>query len=667
MTWTIILEPLARIGEAAIHPLWVPLAAWTVLALPLWWLVDRTDAIHPYGEYRLLQTILLALPLGILGAISAELLPDHASIAVAVMPTATVLPSMPAVEATATQSPSLEWIHLLGLLTAGAVALASFRLGQVLLDAVAALRVKFDVGKGGESELEGEIDDLAETLDIRRPVHVTINSNAAVPMTLGGLRPTILLPPDLIEKRDALRTTLIHECVHIRRWDDLAHLMERLVTAVFAIHPLVSRLRRRIEQARERACDAVVLGDGHASASAYARLLTAFADGSDPDRLGALSLSESPSSLTDRIDAMRTPLSTLLSSRTGLTVTLALVGVSLILGVVACSDSLGPSTSESTMATAVEDTTYMVAEDQPELIGGMEAVQEAVSYPDSAKQAGVEGRVIVQFVVNREGTVEDLKVIEGVNEELNRAAMEAVKAQEFKPGRQDGEPVRVAMSIPVTFKLGDSLPSNLDEPSAKRSRDAANDEVFMVVEDQPELKGGMEAVQEAIDYPESAKEAGIDGQVIVQFVVNEDGQVEDPKVIRGVHEALNRAAVDAVREQIFEPGRQQGEPVSVQMSLPVKFTLSESGPNTEDSAEAARRALSLEITDLEVTSDRVSGRILAPDTGLPVAGASVKLPSLEVGAATAPDGRFSVRIGATTPEHLVVSHLNHGRRTVELP
>lgn len=100
-------------------------------------------------------------------------------------------------------------------------------------------------------------------------------------------------------------------------------------------------------------------------------------------------------------------------------------------------------------------------------------------------------------------------------------------------------------------------------------------EIFIAVEEKPELIGGMAALQEAVDYPPMAENAGIEGRVIVQFVVNENGDVEDPTVIRGVHRLLDKAAIEAVRAQEFTPGKQRGQPVKVQMSLPVAFTLKE--------------------------------------------------------------------------------------------
>jgi TonB family protein len=115
----------------------------------------------------------------------------------------------------------------------------------------------------------------------------------------------------------------------------------------------------------------------------------------------------------------------------------------------------------------------MVVEDPPELVGGMEALQKSVSYPQMAKEAGIEGRVIVQFVVDKSGDVTNPKVMRGVHETLNEAALEAVKQQEFKPGQQDGAPVKVQMSVPVTFRLpdgtseGNALPSQVEKRTGK--------------------------------------------------------------------------------------------------------------------------------------------------------------------------------------------------------
>jgi len=89
----------------------------------------------------------------------------------------------------------------------------------------------------------------------------------------------------------------------------------------------------------------------------------------------------------------------------------------------------------------------------------------------------------------------------------------------------------------------------------------------------PELKGGLGALQKQINYPDMARKAGIEGRVIIQFIVNEQGEVEDPRVIRGIGGGCDKEALRVVKQAKFEPGRQRGNPVRVQYSLPITFKL----------------------------------------------------------------------------------------------
>ena len=96
---------------------------------------------------------------------------------------------------------------------------------------------------------------------------------------------------------------------------------------------------------------------------------------------------------------------------------------------------------------------FVVVEDPPELIGGIQALHKKISYPPIAKKAGVEGRVTVQFVVDENGDVRDAVVLRGIGAGCDEEALRAVMASKFKPGRQRGKAVKVKMSLPVTFKL----------------------------------------------------------------------------------------------------------------------------------------------------------------------------------------------------------------------
>jgi periplasmic protein TonB len=101
-----------------------------------------------------------------------------------------------------------------------------------------------------------------------------------------------------------------------------------------------------------------------------------------------------------------------------------------------------------------EEPTYFVAvEEMPEPIGGIQAIQSKITYPEIAKRAGVEGRVYVLAFVDETGEVTKVEVLKGLGAGLDEAAVKAVRATKFKPGKQRGKPVKVQVSIPIVFRL----------------------------------------------------------------------------------------------------------------------------------------------------------------------------------------------------------------------
>jgi protein TonB len=117
---------------------------------------------------------------------------------------------------------------------------------------------------------------------------------------------------------------------------------------------------------------------------------------------------------------------------------------------------------------------------------------------------------------------------------------------------------------------------NLDEPlemPPPPEEEEDEEDFFVAVEQMPELKGGLAELQKKIKYPDMARKAGIDGRVIIQFIVTENGTVEDPRVIRGIGGGCDKEALRVVKQAQFEPGRQRGKPVRVQYSLPIIFQL----------------------------------------------------------------------------------------------
>ena len=116
------------------------------------------------------------------------------------------------------------------------------------------------------------------------------------------------------------------------------------------------------------------------------------------------------------------------------------------------------------LATYKEDTVYQTVEEMPEFPDGIEGlmdyVAQNVKYPESAKENNLQGRVIVKFVIEKDGSVSNVEVGRGWGNELDDEAVRVVKAMpKWKPGKQDGQPVRVSFMLPINFKLGDGTPS----------------------------------------------------------------------------------------------------------------------------------------------------------------------------------------------------------------
>ena len=102
--------------------------------------------------------------------------------------------------------------------------------------------------------------------------------------------------------------------------------------------------------------------------------------------------------------------------------------------------------------------------------------------------------------------------------------------------------------------------------------------IFQVVEEMPEFPGGMaecmKFLSKNIKYPPISAENGIQGRVIVQFVVNQDGSIVDPVVVRGVDSHLDKEALRVIQMMPkWKPGKQRGKAVRVKYTVPVMFRL----------------------------------------------------------------------------------------------
>ncbi|MHB1687845.1 MAG: energy transducer TonB [Ignavibacteriaceae bacterium] len=102
---------------------------------------------------------------------------------------------------------------------------------------------------------------------------------------------------------------------------------------------------------------------------------------------------------------------------------------------------------------AQEDPYLPYAQVMPQPVGGIESIYKKISYPEMAKKAGLEGKVYLLIYINEKGTVDNVKILKGIGGGCDEAAENGVKEVKFTPGKQNGVPVKVKLSLPVTFKL----------------------------------------------------------------------------------------------------------------------------------------------------------------------------------------------------------------------
>lgn len=475
-----LFDALHALGTWSVPTLWIPLVAWTLLAAPLYVSIQRSAGGHPLVRYRLLQALLISLPAGLAAAAwidASSLLTGWSALSGSssggdvmwLLPTE----SVSAAAAGSPDTPVLDGFHLMGALTALAALGALIGCARLIRSGYAVTRLPAARTSRSPERIQETARTLASEVGIARTVTVQLSDEAVVPLTYGTRRPVILLPASLTGQADALRMTLMHELVHIRRFDFLARWTEQLVAAVLAVHPGLPPLVRAIEAAREMACDAEALRRLGCSRTRYADLLFRFSARAASHPAFAVSIAETSSFLKQRIHAMtRFNSSDRRAPRRASLLAMTLVVV-LGLGIVACSDAVSPpAAEESTPETATTQSepldgseVFVVVEDRPQLKGGMQALQKVIQYPELAKKAGIEGRVFVQFVVDENGDVINPHVTRGVHEALDQAALNAVKELSFEPGRQGGEAVKVQMALPVTFKLGDGSSDTAENTS----------------------------------------------------------------------------------------------------------------------------------------------------------------------------------------------------------
>jgi protein TonB len=101
---------------------------------------------------------------------------------------------------------------------------------------------------------------------------------------------------------------------------------------------------------------------------------------------------------------------------------------------------------------------FFIVEEMPEFPGGTQALQEyiakSIRYPVIAQENGIQGRVFVSFIVNSKGMVDQVKIVRGIDSNLDKEAVRVIQSlPQWKPGKQRGKPVKVSYTVPINFIL----------------------------------------------------------------------------------------------------------------------------------------------------------------------------------------------------------------------
>lgn len=252
-----------------------------------------------------------------------------------------------------------------------------------------------------------------------------------------------------------------------------------------------------------------------------------------------------------------------------------------------------PSAIMQKVNTGDDDDIFDVVEEMPVFPGGqtglMEFIAKNLRYPVKAQKEGIQGRVIARFIVEKDGSVSNLAIARrSASSELDAEAIRVLSTMpKWTPGKQRGKEVRVKYTVPIAFKLSG--------PEVEEIKDSKLMEVVVVgyapkddvitpevvlesAEIMPKYPGGasglMSYLARNIKYPFDAQQSKTQGRVVIQMIVNKDGHVINPKVIQSVSPSLDAEAIRVVMGMPrWEPGKNDGQTVAVQYTLPITFKL----------------------------------------------------------------------------------------------
>jgi TonB family protein len=199
-------------------------------------------------------------------------------------------------------------------------------------------------------------------------------------------------------------------------------------------------------------------------------------------------------------------------------------------------------------------------------------------YPPLARQAHIQGRVILKVRISKSGDVVNLQLVSG-HPILAPAAIEAVKQWKYQPYLLYGDPIEAETNVTVNFTLPDKPPVEGvvgdmlgGVPEGEKGGLAPQPVVPGRVRVPSSVEQGLVITKVPPQYPPEAKDAHIQGVVLMSVIVDKEGNVANIQLISG-HPLLAPAAMDAVKQWKYKPYLLNEAPVEVETQVHVNFTL----------------------------------------------------------------------------------------------
>lgn len=403
-----------------------------------------------------------------------------------------------------------------------------------------------------DQALAERIDALATAVGCSRRPQTLVTDAAISPLVWSALgRPRLVLPRQLMAKlsEGQLDTILAHELAHLKRSDDRVRWIELAALIVFWWNPTTWVASRFLRDAEEACCDAIVARTLPTQVEDYAQGLVQTVRhlmAPEPSPLVAASGLGRPALIERRIRTMfakKTPLPLSVPARL-LVVLTAVVALGLSPMLTARAGSAGDQTASNHVFTGDPISLSLNDADIRDVLVTFEELEnvEIVVDPDVSEKITVELKDIpwdqaLYMVLRLTGLTSSIK--DGVIHVGTGRSLEVLE-ERFKYPRVEGE----FEDRPLYRYIANGVitePNRIDGPNPR--------------------------------YPEQARKEGVNGVVVMEVVIGEDGSVREVEVVQSNANVLSEAAIEAVEQWTFEPATLEGVPVAVRYILTVKFRL----------------------------------------------------------------------------------------------